>query len=383
MIAEADRAQVIDAPSVGAWRSHVGIPIRNLWLLLMYAADLASFGRRFDGLADESADLPELMARLLAWVVERRLRQNLSRTYEPKTATLHRVRGRIDWLRTEAGQHLGRGEVVCRFEDLTCDTPRNRLVRAALERMAVQVSNREVHRRCRTLARQLEELGVSAGRPSRADLARDQIARHDAEDRLMVQVAELALDQVLPSEGEGDVRSTRLDRDEALLRRIFEKAVAGFYRLELHGREGWTVSSQKALGWNVKDQSPGLAALLPGMYADVVLHRNLGAAGITRRVVVETKFTDALTTNPYEKDVFKNAHLYQLYAYLQTQTGLGEASADAAEGILLYPVVDQQIDEWAMIQGHRIRLATVDLAGSADKLRERLLKLVVDPGAAT
>lgn len=363
-------------PPAGLWRSHVGIPIRNLWLLLMYASDLAAFGRRFDGMADESADLPELMARLLAWVVERRLRQNLSRAYEPKVATLHRVRGRIDWLRTEAGQHLSRGEVVCRFEDLTCDTPRNRLVRAALERMAVQVSNRDVHRRCRNLARQLEELGVNAGRPSRADLARDQIARHDAEDRLMVKVAELALDQVLPSEAEGDARSTRLDRDEALLRRIFEKAVAGLYRCELHGQDGWTVSPQKALGWNVTDRSAGLAALLPGMNADVVLQQS--GPGPSRRVVIETKFADVLTTNPFGKNVFKNAHLYQLYAYLQTQSGVGEAAADAAEGILLYPVVDQHIDEWALIQGHRIRLATVDLAGSADDLRARLLGLVTE-----
>ena len=363
----------------GLWRSHVGIPIRNLWLLLMYASDLAAFGRRFDGMADESADLPELLARMLAWVVERRLRQNLSRAYEPKVAVLHRVRGRIDWLRTESGQHLNRGEVVCRFEDLTCDTPRNRLVRAALEQMAAQVSNREVHRRCRTLARQLEEQGVAAGRPSRADLARDQIARHDAEDRLMVKVAELALDQVLPSEAEGDARSTRLERDERLLRRIFEKAVAGLYRCELHGVDGWTVAPQKSLAWDVADRSAGLDALLPGMNADVVLQRS-GGAGKARRIIIETKFADVLTTNPFGKDIFKNGHLYQLYAYLQTQVGRGEALADAAEGILLYPVVGQHIDEWAMIEGHRIRLATVDLTSTADQLRARLLGLVSEIG---
>ena len=363
----------------GLWRSHVGIPIRNLWLLLMYASDLAAFGRRFDGMADESADLPELLARMLAWVVERRLRQNLSRAYEPKVAVLHRVRGRIDWLRTESGQHLNRGEVVCRFEDLTCDTPRNRLVRAALEQMAAQVSNREVHRRCRTLARQLEEQGVAAGRPSRADLARDQIARPDAEDRLMVKVAELALDQVLPSEAEGDARSTRLERDERLLRRIFEKAVAGLYRCELHGVDGWTVAPQKSLAWDVADRSAGLDALLPGMNADVVLQRS-GGAGKARRIIIETKFADVLTTNPFGKDIFKNGHLYQLYAYLQTQVGRGEALADAAEGILLYPVVGQHIDEWAMIQGHRIRLATVDLTSTADQLRARLLGLVSEIG---
>jgi len=363
------------APPPGAWRSHVGIPIRNLWMLLMYASDLAAFGRRFDGMADESADLPELMGRLLSWVVERRLRQNLSRAYQPRTAVLNRVRGRIDWLRTEAGQHLGRGEIVCRFEDLTCDTPRNRLVRAALERMAAEISNRDVHRRCRALARQLEESGVGAGRPSRSELARDQIARHDAEDGLMVKVAELALDHVLPSEEEGSDRTTRLDRDEALLRRIFEKAVAGCYRCELQGRAGWTVFPQKALSWSLGDQSSGFAALMPGMNADIVINHT-PPEGVGRRIVVETKFANLLASNPYDQQAFKNAHLYQLYAYLQTQAGRGETAADQAEGILLYPVVDQDIDEWAVIQGHRIRLATVNLGGDVGAFRTRLLELI-------
>nr|WP_240902925.1 5-methylcytosine-specific restriction endonuclease system specificity protein McrC [Caulobacter sp. SLTY] len=356
------------------WRSHVGIPVRNLWLLLMYAADLAAFGDRFDGLADEAADLPELLARLLAWVVERRLRKNLSRAYEPRAAVLNRVRGRIDWLRTEAGQLLNRGEVACRFEDLTCDTPRNRLVRVALERMGPQVRDRDLARRCRSLARQLEEQGVGPARPSRSELARDQIARHDAEDRLMVKVAELALDLVLPSETEGDDRTTRLERDEKLLRRIFERAVAGFYRCELQGRDGWTVSPQKALSWAVADQSDGMAYWLPGMNADVVLQK-VGPPG--RRVVVETKFADALSRNAFDKEVFKSGHLYQLYAYLQTQAGQGHDLADAAEGVLLYPAVNCRIDEWAVIQKHRIRIATVDLAASSADIRGRLLGLAL------
>ena len=119
--------------------------------------------------------------------------------------------------------------------------------------------------------------------------------------------------------------------------------------------------------------------MLPGMNADVVLQRS-GGAGKARRIIIETKFADVLTTNPFGKDIFKNGHLYQLYAYLQTQVGRGEALADAAEGILLYPVVGQHIDEWAMIQGHRIRLATVDLTSTADQLRARLLGLVSEIG---
>lgn len=356
------------------WRSHVGIPVRNLWLLLVYASDLAAFGSRFDGMVDDSADLPELLARLLSVVVERRLRHNLTRAYEPRAAVLQRVRGRIDWLQTESGMLLQRGEVACRFEDLTHDTPRNRLVRVALEAMAGQVSERAVATTCRTLARQLDLLGVRSVRPSRAELARERFGRHDAEDRVMVTVAELALDLVLPSEALGDLAATRLERDEKLLRRIFEKAVAGLSRFELHGRDGWTVSPQKSLKWGVTAGSSGLMDWLPGMNADIVLEQRLPASN--RRIVVETKFADALKKNQYGKAMFKNDHLYQLYAYLRTQSGAGDSAADMAEGVLIYPTTGLKIDEWAVVQGHRIRVATVDLGGTSKSIRDRLLELV-------
>ena len=58
---------------------HVGrIPLRNIWFLFLHAADLARFAGRFDADVEDSADLPDLVARLLCHAVEQRLRRNLS-----------------------------------------------------------------------------------------------------------------------------------------------------------------------------------------------------------------------------------------------------------------------------------------------------------------
>lgn len=112
------------------------IPIRNLWFLLLYAADLAEFLGRFDSEADGAADVADLVALLLAHVVEKRLRRSLSRAYLPQSGILTRVRGRIDAAQTWSGQHFFRGRIFCRFDDLSVDTPRNRLARAALEKIS-------------------------------------------------------------------------------------------------------------------------------------------------------------------------------------------------------------------------------------------------------
>lgn len=358
------------APAVdggATWRSHGGIPVRNLWMLLVYAADLAGFLNRAEADVDEETELPELLASLLATVVERRLRRSLSRGYQMTRAELPRVRGRIDWLATESGTLLRRGLVACRFEELTNDTPRNRLVRAALERMATVVPKPELSRRCGTLARTLAAQGVGGRRPTRSEASTDQVARHETEDRLMVAVATMALDLLVPAEEAGDAHLTRLDHDERLLRRIFEKAVAGFYRHELGGSR--RVRVQPSLGWEASKPTPGLAALLPGMQADVVLEHG------ERRTVIDTKFTGILTARAYGGESFKSPHLYQMYAYLRSQAGRGDPRADVADGVLLHPSLDRHVDEGVTIQGHRIRFATVDLARPGADVRARLLEI--------
>jgi len=79
------------------------IPVRNLWLLMLYASDLTRERGVFNAITeDDINDLPGLIARLLANAVEHRLRRNLTRGYRRREMVLTRVRGRIDVLTTEA-----------------------------------------------------------------------------------------------------------------------------------------------------------------------------------------------------------------------------------------------------------------------------------------
>lgn len=116
-------------PAVAVGRGNVGrIPIRNLWLLMLYASRLYRElppARRVT-VEDNPDDIPDLVAQLLTRAVERRLRRNLSFAFQETGADLRRVRGRIDLLRTERRHLLRRGRVACRYEELTVDTPRNR-----------------------------------------------------------------------------------------------------------------------------------------------------------------------------------------------------------------------------------------------------------------
>ena len=42
----------------------------------------------------------------------------------------------------------------------------------------------------------------------------------------------------------------------------------------------------------------------------------------------------------------------------------------------MYATVDEDLDEAAVIQGHQVRFATVNLAAATSAIRERLLEIV-------
>lgn len=217
------------------------IPLRNIWLLFLYAADLVRFKDEASVEAEAARDLPELLARLLVRVVQQRLRRNLSRGYQARHAVLSRVRGRIDVLATVSGQLLEQGRVACRFEEHTMDTPRNRLVRAALDYLSTMMDAPEKVHECRALSQTLGRLGVSSQKPSRAALATDQVSRNEAADLLMVSLAKMVFEAVIPSEQVGSTYAVAADGDVHLVRRLFEKAVANALRIQL-----------QPLGWQVR-----------------------------------------------------------------------------------------------------------------------------------
>lgn len=210
------------------------IPVRNLWLLMLYASDLfRDIEKAKVAVEDNPDDIPDLVAEMLCRRVEYRIQRNLSYGFQSREAFLGRVRGRIDLLSTERHQLLDRGKVACRFHELTIDTARNRYVRAALEEIARIVSQGKLAHRCRSLAASLRHMGVTGERPNRGEVSIDRFGRHDADDQPMVATAHLAFDLALPTETEGARQLSLPDREITWIRKLYEKGIAGFYDVVL------------------------------------------------------------------------------------------------------------------------------------------------------
>ena len=326
-------------------------------------------------------DIPNLVAEILTSEVERRLRRSLSLELKHRRADLTRVRGRIDHLRTERRYLLQQGKVACLFDEFIVDTPKNQFVRAALNRLTQSVKDNDLNRRCRASAASLERAGVSATSFSaQHDKASVVAGRINAEDRRMLAAAELAFDLRLPTEEYGDSNLPTPDRsDKHWMRKLFERAVGGFYTATLE-HQGWEVWTGKKIDWQAENGSSGIREILPGMEEDIVLDGPSTSDRKKTRIIIDTKFTSILKESRYSqyRDSLKSHNIYQIYTYLRSQEHEGDPPSLTSSGVLLYPSIGKDVDESVTIQKHRIRFATVNLAADSSYIRDRLRSLILD-----
>ncbi|WP_064609816.1 5-methylcytosine-specific restriction endonuclease system specificity protein McrC [Photobacterium sp. J15] len=348
------------------------IPVRNLWLLMLYASDLyRHLGSGKVDVENNPEEIADLVAEILCHQVEERMMRNLSYGYESKVAELSRVRGRIDTLTTERRRLLEKGKVRCRFDELTVDTSRNRYVRAALESVAKLGIKSALANKCRSLTLRMERLGVSKLKPTNYSGKSERFGRHDVGDQKMVAAADLAFALSLPTEFDGQFHLTTPDKQVGWLRKLFEKAIAGFYAVALDKRE-WQVLAGKQFDWQISEKSEGIDRILPGMKTDIIVDQR--ATG--ERLVIDTKFNSLTVKGWYREDTLRSSYIYQMYAYLRSQENTQNEKSLTSTGMLLHPSVDGDIAEMVNIQGHPIWFFTVNLGESATSIRERLQILI-------
>lgn len=350
-----------------------GIPIRNVWYMLLYGwKDLNAL--KYSTLVEIEAapSLDALLAAVLMTFAKQRLRIGLGRSYMDEQSSLRGIRGRIDFPKSLKLRTFERGQAFCHFQDYSANAPKNQIIRSTLARL-VQIGDfgpdhvlaDKVRGDLRWLVRTLDGIDLIELKPD--IIRRQQLGRNDADYRLMLAICELILKRQMPTHSTGAHRLPSFDRDALEFPSIYERFVANFYDLHL---KGWKVMPQKMMSWHESHPNPFLPSLRP----DLILEEDPTG----RRIVLDTKFTaQSLIEGQWGKQAFRPPHLYQIYAYLRTQEHLSDKHAQAT-GILLYPAVHRELAEKFTLQSHAIRVETVDLTAPWHEIEQRLLGLILD-----
>ena len=199
----------------------------------------------------------------------------------------------------------------------------------------------------------------------------DHFSRHDADDQPMISAAHLAFNLALPSEAAGAKYLSLPDREITWIRKLYEKGIAGFYNVVLAG-DGWRVDAGTTIHWLIESKSVGIDKILPSMRTDIILDHSRAE----RRIVIDTKFNSVVTRGWYRDETLRSGYIYQIYTYLRSQEDNGDPLAANATGLLLHPSVGDMVNEFVVIQNHKIRFATVNLGATAKEIRAQLLQVL-------
>lgn len=351
------------------------VPVRNAWHLLLYAWDLAHWKGRWDAASEAAPDLLGLLARVLVDCTTQLLQRQLARSHQVAVREIPGVRGRIDFATSLKRMSFDAGRAVCSFPELTIDTLRNRLILATLsrlmtdDRLNVGSLPKQVEALRRDLRAVVERMeGVSLQRIQPSDFGRVHLGRNDEAYRLPLTICALINKCEMPTEKGGHGLMMALARDEITFSDLFERFVRNFLRMHLQDAS----VTKERLSWH--DEAKSL--FVPVMETDITVEWP-GPGG--HRMVMDAKYYAKTLSSRFERaDKFHSAHLYQLYAYLRTQEHRGDSFRHAS-GVLLYPTTSISVDERMRVQGHDIRIVTIDLTQPWQALEASLLEIVSHP----
>jgi 5-methylcytosine-specific restriction enzyme subunit McrC len=349
----------------------MNIPIQNIYYLLIYAWDALEEADLVDVSPEPETRLAELFASVLSRGIDHLLRRGIDRGYVTHREDIAGVRGKLDPSATVKANLFPRARAVCEFDDLTHNVLHNQILRATVLRLIrVPGLADDVRENLAGTDRHLREIDHIP--LSRRAFRSVQLHRNNRFYRFLLHLCRLVHDSMLVNEQTGEVQFRDFVRDARRLRYLFERFLRNFYRLE---QKEFRVRREH-IRWRDTAGSPQAMQLLPRMITDISL------TGANRKIIIDAKFYRETLQRHFGKATVHSAHLYQLFAYLVNLAARGGLNA-RAEGMLLYPVVGRRLDASYVIQGHPIRLCTIDLNQPWPAIRDDLLGLLAAPAPAS
>lgn len=340
------------------------IPIQSLYYLLCYSWNRLAESEIVNVSGIDSTQQVDLFGMVLLRGTRHLIRRGLERGYQLHSETIPGVRGSLNVSTTARRALLGQGLAHCEFDELTINTPANQIIRSTIRHLLrVKELDKEIHKQLLVLHKELE--GIDVPGLSKRLFRSVQLHSNARFYRFVLSICEIITDSLLIDQETGDLQFRDFLRDERAMARVFEEFLFNFYRTE---RPDLSIRKER-ISWLAEADDPSHLEYLPTMETDISLR------GTNKTLIIDAKYYQNTLTDYYGGQRVHSSNLYQLFAYLKNLEQRGGNDA-ASEGMLLYPVVDQQLRLDYTIHGHRVRVCTVDLSRTWREIRAELLELV-------
>lgn len=336
------------------------IPIQNIYYLLCYAWNKLDEGELVDVRSIDSTELVDLFAKVLVNGTTHLLKRGIDRSYVEYEDSIRTIKGKLNISFSHRNNLFANGRAYCHFDEMDHNILHNQILKVSILNL---IRTKELDEKLReqliSIYRYFHQIDsiVLTSKAFRSV----RLHRNNYFYLFLLNICELIYESLLVDENTGETRFRDFVRDESKMALLFEEFVRNFYKMELTDSKVY----REDLFWGGQKN-----AMLPKMQTDISIETP------DRKIIIDTKYyKDALTTN-YDKDKIRSNNLYQIYAYLR-QVEYKDKISKNAEGILLYPTVQNEVSFSTEIEGHRIRIETINLNQDWKEIHKDLLVLII------
>jgi 5-methylcytosine-specific restriction enzyme subunit McrC len=341
------------------------IPIQNIYFLLCYAWNHLQETKYAEVRSEGCDKIWDLLAKVLIRGSQQLVKRGLHRNYVLERERRVRPKGKLLLSQDIRRPTFATPMKTCEFDELSPDVLPNQIIGAAFKALSrhseLSADNRRELREASAPFGGLTPLALRTQHFRRVHLNSNM--RHY---RFVLNVCELIYEQSVPTQDYGVARFRDFDRDDAKMGELFEQFVRNFYMRE---QSTYRVSAPH-VKWDVNPTESSMRGLdlLPTMKTDICME------SASDKLIIDCKFYKDAFQHHHDTKKFLSGHIYQLFSYLRNQATV--AGWGAVRGMLLYPTVGESIDEVVSIQGHQIRVSTIDLGQPWQAIAADLLTLL-------
>jgi len=323
-------------------------------------------GKRSETGSDDYNEAINLITRVFLNGLSYLFKRGLDRDYLDITEEYPGVKGKIifsDSLKRDSFSH---GKVVCSFDNFDYNVIHNQILKSTLKRIT-KVKDLDKSLRSEVWQYYLKFRDVDTIVLQSHLFNQVKIHRNNSYYVFLLRLSRILFEATVPDETEGIYQFKEFIGSDKAFANLFEAFVRNFYDKE---QQEYDVGRDN-IRWNASPIDDSNLGLLPRMETDISLE------SYEKKIVIDVKFYKETVSGYYDTEKFHSTNLYQLYSYIRNlEADNRHPQNTVCEGILLYPKVDKAYDESYMIEGHKLRILTIDLAQDWKVIHEGLLKII-------
>lgn len=329
--------------------------------MLSYAYDVLKEGDNINLSNEEFDNIYDLFGKILINGLSLLIKRGFNREYICVSDELPVLRGKIAINDTLKRQSFIHGKLSCEYDELSSNVLFNQIIKASIislinyKELDKQIKDQLIH-----INRYFQ--GIEVIRLEKSHFSRIRYHRNNHFYKLIIDICELIYDEVLVASQKGETIFKDFIRDNRMAA-LYEKFILNFYKKELSSVLVYSPIFQ----WEKDADFEHIGeSFLPVMRTDIVLQNE------KRQLIIDAKYyTNALQIrNVGETKKLISGNLYQIYTYINNSTFIGEKA-----GMLIYPVVDTELDFVYSIQGKKIYVKTLNLNTRWENIYGRLKEI--------